>query len=68
MKENALSHQNLGYDELVKNISEKYSTTQAKAASAVNAIILDAYWEIGRYIIEVRAKGKQKSRLRNAAA
>jgi hypothetical protein len=50
-----------GYEGLVKKISASYATAQAKAVNVVNASLLDAYWQIGRYIVEYEQKGSAKA-------
>jgi len=50
-----------GYEGLVKKIYASYATAQAKAVNAVNASLLEAYWEIGRYIVEYEQKGSTKA-------
>jgi predicted nuclease of restriction endonuclease-like (RecB) superfamily len=38
-----------------------YTAAQVKVVNAVNASLLDAYWEIGRHIVEYEQKGSEKA-------
>ena len=49
------------YEALVRRISGSYVVAQTKAANAVNASLLEAYWEIGMYIVEFEQKGSVKA-------
>jgi hypothetical protein len=46
---------------LIENISTSYTTAQAKAAKAVNESLLNAYWEIGKYVVEFEQWGKDRA-------
>ena len=48
-----------GYNELLKGISGLY--TNAQAARAVNTLMLNTYWEIGKYIVEFEQAGSIKA-------
>lgn len=50
--------QNKGYEELIKSIGSIYDKAKNNIVSAVNVEMLNAYWEIGRYIIEYEQKGE----------
>ncbi len=49
------------YEGLVEKISSIYINAQSKAASVVNTTLLDAYWDIGKYIIEFEQSGSIKA-------
>jgi predicted nuclease of restriction endonuclease-like (RecB) superfamily len=49
------------YGELVERISASYISLQAKTVKAVNANLLDAYWAIGKHIVEYEQKGSAKA-------
>jgi len=53
--------QNKGYEELIKSIGSIYDKSKTNIASAINIEMLNAYWEIGRYIIEYEQKGQIKA-------
>lgn len=53
--------ENPKYEKLIKSIGSVYSNAKNNVVSAVNIEMLNAYWEIGRYIIEFEQKGKIKA-------
>jgi len=53
--------QNKGYEELIKNIGSIYDKAKINVISAVNIEMLNAYWEIGRFIVEFEQDGKIKA-------
>ncbi len=53
--------QNKGYEELIKSIGSIYDRAKNRIVSAVNTEMLNAYWEIGKYIVEYEQKGKIKA-------
>lgn len=50
-----------GYGRLLERISGAYSQGQARAAQAVNTALIDAYWQIGRHIVEFEQGGEQRA-------
>ena len=52
---------NKGYKELINNIGSVFSKAKSKIISVINAEIIDAYWEIGKNIVEFEQKGKIKA-------
>ena len=50
-----------GYDELLKGISGIYTNAREQAARSVNTFMVNAYWEIGRYIVEFEQGGSIKA-------
>ncbi len=61
MKRDLNKTQTADYEALVKRISGSYVAAQAKTVTAINASLLDAYWQIGRYIIEYEQKGSERA-------
>ena len=45
------------YDVLIRQISEAYTIAQRAAHQAITAELLNAYWQIGYYIVEYEQKG-----------
>ena len=52
---------NIEYEELVDKIGSVYRQAKNNVISAVNIEMLNAYWEIGKYIVEFEQKGKLKA-------
>lgn len=52
---------NQGYEELIKSIGSIYNNAKSNIVTAVNVEMLNAYWEIGRYIVEYEQKGAVKA-------
>ena len=50
------------YKTLVENISKTVEMAHQKLATAVNTILIDTNWEIGRYIVEFEQLLSQKMR------
>jgi predicted nuclease of restriction endonuclease-like (RecB) superfamily len=50
------------YNRLVEQIGGLLSEGRKKAGQAVNAILLETYWRIGKYIVEFEQGGREKSR------
>ena len=61
MKRDLNKTQTADYEALVKRISGSYVAAQAKTVTAINASLLDAYWQIGRYIIEFEQNGSARA-------
>ena len=53
--------ENKGYKELIKNIGSVYNKAKNKIISTINKEMLNAYWEIGKNIVEFEQKGKVKA-------
>jgi predicted nuclease of restriction endonuclease-like (RecB) superfamily len=49
------------YDHLIHQISETYIQGQRNAVAAVNAHLVQTYWQIGQYIVEFEQSGKQRA-------
>jgi predicted nuclease of restriction endonuclease-like (RecB) superfamily len=57
--------QNLHHDDyqsLLKQIGARYEQGQKQAVQAVNTAIVEAYWSIGRYIVEFEQGGDVKAK------
>lgn len=53
--------ENKGYEELINNIGSIYDKAKTNVVSAVNIEMLNAYWKIGRFIIEFEQDGNIKA-------
>ena len=53
---------NLAYQELLKQISNRYIQGQAQAIRSVNEILIETNWNIGKYIVEYEQKGNPKAK------
>ena len=53
--------QNIEYQKLIENISLAFTTARKNVVSAVNIEMLNAYWTIGKGIVEFEQKGEQKA-------
>lgn len=49
------------YDQLINQISATYLKGQKNAVMAVNAHLVQTYWQIGQYIVEFEQEGKQRA-------
>ena len=54
-------NENKEYKNLVESIGSVYNKAKSKIISAINVEMLNAYWEIGKYIVEFEQKGKLKA-------
>jgi hypothetical protein len=61
MKRDLYQSQIVSYEKLIKRISDSYVTAQAKAVNVINANLREAYWEIGKYIVEYEQNGSAKA-------
>src|ERR1700754_1176029 len=61
MKKDLYKRQTADYEALVRKISGSYVTAQTKTVKAINANLLEAYWEIGKYIVEFEQNGSAKA-------
>jgi predicted nuclease of restriction endonuclease-like (RecB) superfamily len=53
--------QNPEYDSLKSQISELLLIGRTQASQAINNILVQTYWQIGRHIVEFEQKGKEKA-------
>jgi len=49
------------YTQLISQIGELLTLGREKAALQVNTILVQTYWEIGKYIVEFEQKGNEKA-------
>lgn len=49
------------YEILIKNIGNLLSASREQATSEINYILVQTYWEIGRYIVEYEQQGQEKA-------
>jgi DUF1016 N-terminal domain len=61
MEKGLLRDQKIAYEGLIERISTSYTAARAKAARVVNESLLNAYWEIGRYMVEFEQKGNDRA-------
>lgn len=50
-----------GYSELVEHIGNVLQSARGKVAQSVNIILIDTYWQIGKYIVEYEQRGKARA-------
>lgn len=53
--------ENTNYTNLISQIGNLLSIGRARAAQEINTILVQTYWEIGKYIVEFEQKGKLKA-------
>ncbi len=53
--------ENKKYKELIENIGSVFNKAKNKIISAINVEMLDAYWKIGKNIVEFEQKGQLKA-------
>jgi len=61
MKKDLYQSQPDSYEVLIDRISASYVAAQTKTVNVVNANLLEAYWKIGKYIVEYEQKGSAKA-------
>src|SRR5580658_7118776 len=49
------------YKQLIEGIGKLLMEGREKAAQEVNTILVQTYWEIGRYIVEFEQRGNEKA-------
>ncbi len=52
---------NKGYKKLIENIGSVYDKAKSNVISTINVEMINAYWQIGKYIVEFEQKGKLKA-------
>lgn len=52
---------NIEYKKLINSISVTYTKAKQNVANAINIEMLNAYWQIGKNIIEFEQQGKEKA-------
>lgn len=53
--------QNADYQSLLDNIGGTLSDARSKLSREVNSVMVDAYWNIGRYIVEFEQNGNDRA-------
>ena len=54
-------NKNTEYHKLIEKIGDSYQSAKSRVITAVNAEMLNAYWEIGKHIIDFEQGGKLKA-------
>lgn len=52
---------NKDYNNLIEKIGDSYNSAKSKIVTAINSQMLNAYWEIGKHIVDFEQGGKQKA-------
>lgn len=50
-----------GYRRLLDQISDTYAQGRAQAVQAINAQLIEAYWQVGRHIVEFEQSGQVRA-------
>lgn len=50
-----------GYRELLQQISDTYTAGRVRAVQAVNAHLIETYWQVGRHIVEFEQAGQARA-------
>ena len=50
-----------GYRQLLQQISDTYTEGRVRAVQAVNAQLLETYWQVGRHIVEFEQAGQTRA-------
>ncbi|MBI5917846.1 MAG: hypothetical protein HY849_00510 [Nitrosomonadales bacterium] len=50
-----------GYQALLVQISDTYTQGRVAAMQAVNAHLIETYWQVGRHIVEFEQGGKNRA-------
>jgi predicted nuclease of restriction endonuclease-like (RecB) superfamily len=50
-----------GYHQLLQKISDVYTDGRVEAVQAVNARLIDTYWQVGRHIVEFEQAGQVRA-------
>lgn len=56
-----LQPQNTQYTELINGIGTLLANARSKISSEVNSVMVDTYWNVGRYIVEYEQKGEERA-------
>lgn len=56
-----IEQEHSNYQQLVERIGERYRSAQGNIVSAVNTHMLNAYWEIGKHIVEFEQGGVDRA-------
>jgi len=60
--DNELTNTKDQYGELVSVIGKLLDTARAHVATAVNTVLVNTYWQVGRYIVEFEQDGNNRAR------
>lgn len=60
-EESLLMQHNEQYQHLVDDIGNLLTGARQKVANSINTILVDTYWQIGRYIVEYEQKGEERA-------
>lgn len=58
---NNIPHEENSYQQLIRQIGSELDVWQRQAAGAVNSAMVNAYWHIGRHIVEFEQGGNAKA-------
>lgn len=50
-----------GYRHLLEQISDTYTQGRVRAVQAVNAQLIETYWQVGRHIVEFEQAGRERA-------
>ncbi len=56
-----LTEQERGYVHLLEQISSACIQGQSRAAQAVNTVLIETYWQVGRHIVEFEQGGQERA-------
>ena len=57
----AITTENTGYSQLVSNIGAMLSDARKQLAVAVNNVLVETYWNIGKHIVEYEQNGNERA-------
>ena len=61
MDNSAIAPKTDAYNALIQNVGNALTQGRSRAAAAVNAAMVQTYWEIGRQIVEYEQKGNERA-------
>jgi predicted nuclease of restriction endonuclease-like (RecB) superfamily len=56
-----INHQHKAYQDLLQNIGQIFGEAQKKAVQSVNTVLLNTYWQVGKYIVDFEQGGNIKA-------
>jgi predicted nuclease of restriction endonuclease-like (RecB) superfamily len=56
-----LKPRNLSYQELIRQIAECFEHGKVQAVTQVNSVLLETYWQVGRFMIEFEQSGQNRA-------
>ncbi|MCQ2342895.1 MAG: PDDEXK nuclease domain-containing protein [Paludibacteraceae bacterium] len=60
------STDSLGFQQLIENISSVVQQSRSNVATSINRLMVEAYWQIGKYIVEFEQKGECRAQYGSA--